>query len=170
MLHHTFIQCTDLKKTTTNYRKLLPDCRVWFYTVDVIIIFMGRLNLFIGRVLTVKWEIARYPSFLALLLFWLLHLQLNPSLFLSSLSPGFSVCLSLWECVRRISCCKQALGGLLWVAAVCIKGNFCRHCTGPQIITRLLHWVFVPLPILLLLLTRGAPSIWRPTTKQHLLT
>lgn len=102
--------------------------------------------------------------------FWWLHLQLDLSegLFLpSSLSLAFSAWLSLLESARHITGSNPALG-VLWVAAVCIKGNFCRHCAGSQIITSLLHWAFVP-PFACSggELTRDVLSTWRPTTKQR---
>lgn len=104
--------------------------------------------------------------------FWWLHLQLDlservssfPLLCLSLSQPG-----CLWESVRHITGSNPALRGLPWVAAACIKGNFCRHCAGSQIITSLLHWAFVP-PLACSggELTRGVLSTWKPTTKQRI--
>lgn len=43
---------------------------------------------------------------------------------------SLSLCLSLFASGRQITRASPALPSLLWVAGVCVEGNFCRHCAG----------------------------------------
>lgn len=50
--------------------------------------------------------------------------------FQHDLSLPLCVCLSRFVSGRQITRASAALASLLWVAGVCVEGNFCRHCAG----------------------------------------
>lgn len=117
----------------------MRSCQYWalrFWTSDTLPLFPSLANyymlsfcIFIHVFQSVKQLLKRgYLMFWATVTFeiqsgWILSSHLSVSL-------SFAARPSLSESVRQITCSNPDLGGLLWVAAVCVKGNFCRHCTG----------------------------------------
>lgn len=67
-------------------------------------------------------------------IFYVIHCSISnrplSSLSAWSLSLPLCVCLSLFVSGRQITRASPALTSLLWVAGVCVEGNFCRHCAG----------------------------------------